>query len=121
MKYVSNIPVPDEFDLDQAVGGFDAWLAGKDIEFDATTAAQELDISELGGMSFLIATKGWMEGSPYRANMAMLSALFTIYRESGKKMTAAETRMVNILAAIAHAMRRAEERHELIAFQGGGS
>lgn len=118
MKYVKNIPVPDGFDLDESVGLFDSWLAGKDIEFDHAPAAIP-DAELLGATAFLVATKGWMECSPYRANMALLSALLTA--RSAESMTAGERKLMSALYGIAHMMRRAEERHEYVAFQGGGS
>lgn len=118
MKYEKNIPVPDEFDLDQSVGLFDAWMAGKDIEFDHAPAVS-IELEMLGSTAFLVATKGWMECSPYRANMALLSAVITA--RGGANMTAGEKKLMAALYGLAHLMRKAEERHEYIAFQGGAS
>ena len=121
MKYVSNIPVHDEFDLEPAIGMFDAWLAGKDIEYDFAVKTIPETAQIAGNEAFLVAAKGWIECSPYRANMAMISVLVQMM-QAGEIPYSDDIRHVfACLFGIAHVMRQAEEKHELNAFYAGGS
>ena len=98
------LDVADEFDLETSMAAFDTWLAGKDAEPIVNGSVQPV-INE----GFLAATRGWQDGSPYRAMMMLLSTYIELRERGLLELTSAERQILGQLTMIARMFHRAEQ------------